>query len=78
MYALCHFLRTQAHLMLAMSRKQYRCFVVGCKNEHNSLYFLPKSEPQKTPYISYVFDGNTPPNTHKTREGQGEQELIII
>ncbi len=41
-----------------MSPKWLRCFVVRCNNEHSSRHLLLKSEPLKTQWITFVFEGN--------------------
>ncbi|XP_058617212.1 uncharacterized protein LOC131530781 isoform X2 [Onychostoma macrolepis] len=48
-----------------MAPKRLRCFVVGCKNEHGCRHLLPTSEPLKTQWISFVFEGDTPPDLPK-------------
>ncbi len=44
-----------------------RCFVVRCKSEHESS-FSPHTEPLRTQWISFVFDGNT---TNTPKRGAG-------
>ncbi|XDV25389.1 hypothetical protein PO909_029312 [Leuciscus waleckii] len=48
-----------------MSSKRSRCFVDGCKNEHGSRHLLPTSEPLKTQWNTFIFEGNAPPNLPK-------------
>ncbi len=48
-----------------MAPKRLRCFVVGCKNEHGCRHLLPTSEPLKTQWISFVFEGDAPPDLPK-------------
>ncbi|XP_067299127.1 uncharacterized protein [Pseudorasbora parva] len=52
-------------MQASMSRKRMRCFVVGCRNEHNSRHLLPTSEPLRTQWMSFAFKGHTPPNLPK-------------
>ncbi len=44
-----------------MTPKRFKCFVVGCNNEHSSCHLLPTSEPLKTQWITFVCEGNAPP-----------------
>ncbi|XP_042598846.1 uncharacterized protein LOC109111146 isoform X2 [Cyprinus carpio] len=48
-----------------MAPKRFRCFVVGCSNEHYSRHLLPTSEPLKTQWITYAFKGKAPPDLPK-------------
>ncbi len=41
-----------------MASKQLRCSVVGSNNEHSSHHLLQTSEPLKTQWVSFVFEGN--------------------
>ncbi len=43
-----------------MSPKRLKCFVIGCNNEHSNRHLLPPSEPLKTQWITFVFEGNAP------------------
>ncbi len=45
--------------------KRLRCSVVGCNNEYSSRHLLPTSEPLKTQRITFVFEGNAPPDLPK-------------
>ncbi len=42
-----------------------RCFVVGCNNEYSSRHLLLTSEPLKTQRITFVCEGNAPPDLPK-------------
>ncbi len=44
-----------------MAPKRLRCFVVECNNEHSSHHLLLTSEPLKTQWITFVFEGKGPP-----------------
>ncbi len=48
-----------------MASKRLRCFVVGCNNEHSSRHLLLTSEPLKTQWITFVFEGNALPDLPK-------------
>ncbi|XP_016346660.1 uncharacterized protein LOC107692211 [Sinocyclocheilus anshuiensis] len=48
-----------------MAPKRLRCSVVGCKNEHGCRHLVPTSEPLKTQWISFVFEGDAPPDLPK-------------
>ncbi len=41
-----------------MASKLLRCSVVGSNNEHSSRHLLQTSEPLKTQWVSFVFEGN--------------------
>ncbi len=56
----CHPTFSPCFQVTAMSRKQCRRFVVGCKSEHKSLHFLSTPEPPRRQWINIVFDGNAP------------------
>ncbi len=43
-----------------MSPKRLRCFVFECNNEQSTRHLLPTSEPLKTQWITFVFEGNAP------------------
>ncbi len=45
--------------------KRLRRTVVGCNNEYSSRQLLPTSEPLKTQWITFVFEGNEPPDLPK-------------
>ncbi len=45
-----------------MASKRSWCSVLGCNNEHSSRFDVPKSEPLKTQWLSFVFEGNSPPD----------------
>ncbi len=45
-----------------MASKRTWCSVLGCNNEHSSRFDVPKSEPLKTQWLSFVFEGNSPPD----------------
>ncbi len=44
-----------------MSPKRLRCSVVVCNNKHSSPHLLLTSDPLKTQWITFVFEGNAPP-----------------
>ncbi len=41
-----------------MFPNRLRCFVVGCNNEHGNRHLLPTSEPLRTQWIMFDFEGN--------------------
>ncbi len=45
-----------------MASKRSWCSVLGCNNEHSSRFDVPKLEPLKTQWLSFVFEGNSPPD----------------
>ncbi|XP_058628472.1 uncharacterized protein LOC131538581 isoform X2 [Onychostoma macrolepis] len=48
-----------------MASKRLWCSVLGCNNEHSSHHDVPKSEPLKTQWLDFVFEGNMPPDQPK-------------
>nr|XP_055062375.1 zinc finger protein 62-like [Misgurnus anguillicaudatus] len=47
-------------LTMSALKRNYKCFVLGCTNEHQSLYRLPQSESQRTSWLDFIFYGNVP------------------
>ncbi len=45
--------------------KRLRHSVVGFNNEYSSRHLLLTSEPLKTQWITFVFEGNAPPDLPK-------------
>lgn len=43
-----------------MSPKKHKCSVVGCNNEHSSFHLLPTSEPLKTQWMDFIYEGKAP------------------
>ena len=43
-----------------MASKRLCCSVLGCNNKHRNHFDVPKFEPLKTQWLSFVFEGNIP------------------
>ena len=46
--------------MSRMASERLWCSVLGCNKEHSSHFDVPKSDPLKTQWLSFVFEGNIP------------------
>lgn len=51
--------------MTSVGQRHARCFVVGCKNQHRSLYRTPASEVLRAEWIKFIYDGKVPATVNK-------------
>ena len=57
---MCPAVRQQCFTMLSLKARHAYCSVVGCTNQHKSLYSVPTTEEQKSQWLLFIFNDNVP------------------
>ncbi len=58
--SVCHCFNARADVDKNCSYKRLMCYIVGCYNEYSSRHLPLTSEPLKTQWIRFIWEGNAP------------------